>query len=51
MTKKRRLRKLEQMVELLQEGEAMLAAGKPEAEVFQRLEIIVECPGFLIQVL
>ena len=39
MTRKRNRRKPEQIVKLLQEGQAMLAAGKPEAEVFQRLEI------------
>jgi transposase len=39
MTKKRRRRKPEQIVKLLQEGEAMLAAGKPAAEVYQKLEI------------
>ena len=39
MTKKRRRRRPEQIVKLLQEGEAMLAAGKSPAEVYQRLEI------------
>ena len=39
MTKKRKRRKPEQFVRLLQEGEAMLAAGKQVAEVFQKLEI------------
>ena len=39
MTKKRRRRKPEQIVRAIQEGEAMLAAGKSEAEVFQALEI------------
>ena len=39
MTKKRKRRKPEQIVKLLQEGEAMLAAGKSSAEVYQKLEI------------
>ena len=39
MTKKRKRRKSEQIVKLLQEGQVMLATGKSEAEVFQRLEI------------
>ena len=39
MTKKRKRRKPEQIVKLLQEGQVMLATGKSEAEVFQRLEI------------
>ena len=39
MTKKRRRRKPEQIVRAIQEGEAMLAAGKTEAEVFQTLEV------------
>lgn len=39
MTKKRRRCKPEQIVKLLQEGQAMLAAGKSEAEVFQKLQI------------
>ena len=39
MTRKRKRRKPEQIVKLLQEGHAMLAAGKSEAEVFQKLEI------------
>ena len=39
MTKKRKRRKPEQIVRLLQEGEAMLAAGKQLAEVYQKLEI------------
>ena len=39
MTEKRRRRKPEQIVRGTQEGDAMLAAGKSEAEVFQTLEI------------
>jgi transposase-like protein len=39
MTKKRKRRKPEQIVKLLQDGEAMLAAGKTLAEVYQKLEI------------
>ncbi|MGB0596911.1 MAG: hypothetical protein ACPGLY_09485 [Rubripirellula sp.] len=39
MTRKRKRRKPEQIGKLLQEGQAMLAAGKSEADVFQRLEI------------
>ena len=39
MTKKRKRGKPEQIVKLPQEGQVMLAAGKSEAEVFQRLEI------------
>ena len=39
MTRKRKRRKPEQIVKLLQEGEAMLAAGKTAAEVYQKLEI------------
>ena len=39
MTKKRTRRKPEQIVKAIQEGEAMLAAGKTEAEVFQHLAI------------
>lgn len=39
MTKKRKRREPEQIVKLLQEGQVMLATGKSEAEVFQRLEI------------
>ena len=39
MTKKRRRRKPEQIVKLLQEGEAILSAGKSLAEVYQKLEI------------
>lgn len=39
MTKKRKRRKPEQIVKLLQEGEAILAAGKSAAEVCQKLEI------------
>ena len=39
MTKKRRRRKPEQIVKLLQEGEAILAAGKTLAEVCQNLEV------------
>ena len=31
--------KTEQIVKLLQEGEAMLAAGKTSGEVFQKLEV------------
>ena len=34
MTKKRKRRKPEQIVKLLQEGQAMLAAGKPAGDVF-----------------
>ena len=36
---KRKRRKPEQIAKLLQEGQVMLATGKSEAEVFQRLEI------------
>lgn len=39
MTKKRKRRKPEQIVKAIQEGEAMLAAGKTAGEVFQKLEI------------
>ena len=39
MTKKRKRRKPEQIVKAIQEGEAMMAAGKTEVEVFQALEI------------
>ena len=39
MTKKRKRRKPEQIVKLLQEGDAMLAAGKSLAEVYQTLEV------------
>ena len=39
MTRKRKRRKPEQIVKLFREGHAMLAAGKSEAEVFQKLEI------------
>ncbi len=39
MTKKRTRRKPEQIVKAIQEGEAMMAAGKTEAEVFQALEV------------
>ena len=39
MANKRKRRRPEQIVKLLQEGQAMLAAGKSEAEVFQRLEV------------
>lgn len=39
MTNKRKRRKPEQIVKAIQEGEAMLAAGKSEAEVFQHLAI------------
>ena len=38
MTKRRR-RRPEQIVQLLAEGEAMLAAGKATAEVYQKLEV------------
>ncbi len=38
MTKRRR-RKPEQIVKLLQEGEAMLVAGKTLGEVLQKLEV------------
>lgn len=38
MTKRRR-RRPEQIVRLLQEGESMLSAGKTEAEVYQKLEV------------
>ncbi len=41
MTNKRKRRKPEQIVKAIQEGEAMLASGKTEAEVFQALEISV----------
>ena len=41
MTKKRKRRKPEKIVKAIQEGEAMMAAGKTEAEVFQTLEISV----------
>ncbi|QDT59364.1 Transposase [Stieleria bergensis] len=41
MTKKRKRRKPEQIVKAIQEGDAMMAAGKTEAEVFQTLEISV----------
>jgi len=36
---KRKQRKPEQIVKLLREGEIMLAAGKPLAEVLQKLEV------------
>lgn len=39
MTKKRKRRNPEQIVKLLQEGDAMLSAGKSLAEVYQKLEI------------
>lgn len=39
MTKKRKRRKPEQIVKLLQEGDAMLAAGKSLGEVYQKLEV------------
>ena len=39
MTKRRRRRKPEQIVKLIQEGQAMLSAGKSEAELLQKLEI------------
>ena len=39
MSSKRRRRKPEQIVKMLQEGEAMLAAGKSLGEVFQKLEV------------
>ena len=39
MTKKRKRRKPEQIVKLLQEGESMLVAGKTAGEVYQKLEI------------
>ena len=39
MTKRRR-RKPEQIVKLLQEGEAMLSAGKTFGQVLQKLEAI-----------
>ena len=39
MTKKRKRRKPEQIVKLLQEGEAMLVAGKSAGAVYQKLEI------------
>ena len=39
MSQKRRRRRPEQIVKLLQEGQAMLAAGKTEAEVLQKLEV------------
>lgn len=39
MSQKRRRRKPEQIVKLLQEGEAMLAGGKSLSEVYQKLEI------------
>ncbi len=41
MTNKRKRRKPEQIVKAIQEGEAMLAAGKSEAEVLQHLAISV----------
>jgi putative transposase len=39
MTKKRKRRKPEQVVKLLQDGEGMLAAGKALGEVYQKLEV------------
>ena len=39
MTKKRKRRRPEQIVKLLQEGDAMLTAGKSLAEVYQKLEV------------
>lgn len=39
MTKKRKRRKPEQIVKLLQEGDAMLAAGKSLGDVYQKLEV------------
>lgn len=39
MTKQRKRRKPEQIVKALAEGEAMLAAGKSVAEVYQKLGI------------
>jgi len=39
MTKKRKRRKPEQIVRAIQEGEAMLAADKTLAEVYQTLGI------------
>lgn len=39
MTKKRKRRKPEQVVKLLQDGEGMLAAGRTLGEVCQKLEI------------
>lgn len=39
MTKKRRRRRPEQIAKLLQEGQAMLSAGKSETEVLEKLEI------------
>jgi len=39
MMKKRRRRRPEQVIRLLQDGEAMLAAGKSAAEVYQKLEV------------
>ena len=39
MTKKRQRRRPEQIVKAIQEGEAMMAAGKTEPEIFQTLEI------------
>ena len=39
MTKKRKRRKPEQIVQAIQEGEAILAAGKTLAEVYQTLGI------------
>lgn len=39
MTKKRKRRKPEQIVKLLQDGDAMLSAGKSLSEVYQKLEV------------
>ena len=44
MTKRRR-RKPEQIVKLLQEGEAMLVAGKTLGEVLQKLDEVVMVSG------
>jgi hypothetical protein len=48
---KRKRRKPEQIVKLLREGEIMLAAGKPLAEVLQKLEVTWHAPHFLIHML
>ena len=40
MTKARKRRKPEQIVKALAEGEAMLAAGKTAAEVYQKLGVV-----------
>ena len=39
MSSKRKRRKPEQVIRCLAEGESMLAAGKPAAEVYQKLGI------------